>query len=304
VKGNFYKDIYSILYAIDIKVPYQTQSVVLQFEDQRLSNLKRIDFFRSHVFGVALLTSGQIKCQTGLFEKDILPGELFFLRSGELRTLFLDPSAKGYLLLFSSDFLKQIRLTQKKKHLPYFVAGTSPILTAAPDAELLRMFSYLNETQSGDPQDFMRNASNLLEHIKAMYAPAMPLPGEISDQALLVKRLELAIDEVFYKRSNGTNATMPTTPQFAQAWKLNTSYVVSMVRRHTGKTPAQFIREFLLLEMKAWLRNHDLSIGDISARVGFDTPTNFSKFFKVHTGMLPKEFRKAENQLNRTFEDE
>ena len=54
-----------------------------------------------------------------------------------------------------------------------------------------------------------------------------------------------------------------------------------------------FIISTLILEAKKYLRCSDLSSKEIAYQLGFDEPTNFTKFFKKHTGLLPSEFTQS-----------
>ncbi len=53
-----------------------------------------------------------------------------------------------------------------------------------------------------------------------------------------------------------------------------------------------YINQMLVLEIKRFLMNTSLSIKEISFKCHFEAPTNFVKYFKTHTGLTPKEFRK------------
>lgn len=61
--------------------------------------------------------------------------------------------------------------------------------------------------------------------------------------------------------------------------------------RSTGKTPKQFINERLILESKRLLVYSSLSVKEISFELGFEEPTNFSKFFRNYTNQSPAEFK-------------
>ncbi|MGM9802247.1 MAG: helix-turn-helix domain-containing protein [Candidatus Limisoma sp.] len=44
---------------------------------------------------------------------------------------------------------------------------------------------------------------------------------------------------------------------------------------------------------KEQLNDESLSFNQVSERLGFEYPQHFTCFFKQHTGMTPKEFRKV-----------
>lgn len=69
------------------------------------------------------------------------------------------------------------------------------------------------------------------------------------------------------------------------------------LRNMLGISPADFIRNVRLKRAAQLLTdNPTLSINEVSARVGFSTPRNFSTQFKKMFGVLPSEYRGTENQ--------
>ena len=64
------------------------------------------------------------------------------------------------------------------------------------------------------------------------------------------------------------------------------------LQKTIGKTPKQFIDDRILLEAKRLLAYTNESIKEITFLIGFDEPTNFSKFFREQTGISPAEFKK------------
>lgn len=64
-----------------------------------------------------------------------------------------------------------------------------------------------------------------------------------------------------------------------------------MTKLYVGKTPKQFIDERVVLEGKRLLMHTNMSIKEISYTLGFDEPTNMTKFFKAYTNCRPSDFR-------------
>lgn len=63
-------------------------------------------------------------------------------------------------------------------------------------------------------------------------------------------------------------------------------------RAATGRTAKQFLDDRVVLEAKRLLAHADLPASSIARRLGFDD-TNFTKFFRRHTGTTPGAFRTA-----------
>ncbi|RIV18708.1 AraC family transcriptional regulator [Fibrisoma montanum] len=60
-----------------------------------------------------------------------------------------------------------------------------------------------------------------------------------------------------------------------------------------GKSPKQLLEERLILEARRLLVHTHQSIKEIGFALGFEEPTNFTRFFRQKLGQTPAEFRKA-----------
>ena len=59
----------------------------------------------------------------------------------------------------------------------------------------------------------------------------------------------------------------------------------------TGLTANEFIRNVRLEKSKELIENSELSISEICYKVGFSSPSYFTKCFRIQYGFLPKEIR-------------
>lgn len=72
---------------------------------------------------------------------------------------------------------------------------------------------------------------------------------------------------------------------------LHPSYFSSMFRQSTGSSFKEYLNMVRIEEGKRLLANTDFPIIDIAVAIGFEDQSYFSKVFKKHTGMTPKQFR-------------
>jgi AraC-like DNA-binding protein len=59
----------------------------------------------------------------------------------------------------------------------------------------------------------------------------------------------------------------------------------------TGRTAKQYIDDRVLLEAKRLLRHSGLPAKEVADRLGFIDASDFTKFFRLRTGMTPGAFR-------------
>ncbi|MFK0090477.1 helix-turn-helix domain-containing protein [Pseudomonas sp. NPDC090755] len=81
--------------------------------------------------------------------------------------------------------------------------------------------------------------------------------------------------------------------QFAHRLGVSSVHLNSLCRELTGQTALQAIHQRLLLEARRNLIYTNMSISQLSDRLGFSDPTYFSRFFRRLSGQSPNAFRQA-----------
>lgn len=79
---------------------------------------------------------------------------------------------------------------------------------------------------------------------------------------------------------------------YADKLFLTAKHLSTAVKSVSGKTAGEWIDSLVVLEAKALLKSSDMSIQEISDALHFANQSFFGKYFKHHTGMSPKEYRK------------
>ena len=72
---------------------------------------------------------------------------------------------------------------------------------------------------------------------------------------------------------------------------LSRSKLYRKIKELTGKSANEMIRKMRLEKSKEFLIITDMTIGEICYKVGFSSPSYYTKRFKEHTGLIPKEYR-------------
>ena len=66
-----------------------------------------------------------------------------------------------------------------------------------------------------------------------------------------------------------------------------------LARQHTGLSAKELIDERIVLEAKRRLSHGDASVAEVAHQLGFDDASNFSSYFRRHTGTTPAGFRRV-----------
>lgn len=79
--------------------------------------------------------------------------------------------------------------------------------------------------------------------------------------------------------------------RLAEQVHLNPSYLSRIYKQETGRNLTEFIDSTRLIKAKDLLKSENLKISDIARRVGYESATSFTRFFKKATGHSPQEYR-------------
>ncbi|MCG8699921.1 MAG: helix-turn-helix domain-containing protein, partial [Bacteroidales bacterium] len=109
----------------------------------------------------------------------------------------------------------------------------------------------------------------------------------------LLSRFQKLVKVSFYPEAElETFANLHSPSYYAGLLNIHPNHLNSVVKTITGKTALNHIHNHLLQLAKAELAQTDSSVKEIAYSLHFDSPNNFSAFFKKHTGLTPLSYRK------------
>ncbi|MFE2288852.1 helix-turn-helix domain-containing protein [Streptomyces sp. NPDC059443] len=78
----------------------------------------------------------------------------------------------------------------------------------------------------------------------------------------------------------------------ARSVMMSKFYFIRVFQRTTGVTPGRFLSAVRLHEAKSLLVHSSSNVADISARVGYSSPSTFSRRFTASVGLSPTQYRR------------
>ncbi len=81
-----------------------------------------------------------------------------------------------------------------------------------------------------------------------------------------------------------------TLKEVAGHFGYHQNYISALLRKETGKTFTQIVKEKRMNKAMLLLKGSDLSVEEISAMLGYSDESNFYKAFKEYFGKTPREF--------------
>ena len=79
---------------------------------------------------------------------------------------------------------------------------------------------------------------------------------------------------------------------YADRASLSGRHFSFMIRRHSGRTPMEWITLVTLTHAKRLLSQPGVQVKEVADQLGFPEQFTFRKYFKQHTGMSPSEFQR------------
>ena len=80
---------------------------------------------------------------------------------------------------------------------------------------------------------------------------------------------------------------------YAKQLHLSSGYLSTIIKKYSGRSAAEWIDNYVILEAKTLLRTTNLTIQQISNELNFPSQSFFGKYFKRRIGMSPREYKDA-----------
>ena len=116
-------------------------------------------------------------------------------------------------------------------------------------------------------------------------------PSPVLDPVLLASVLGY-IDQNFSRSLSMT--------EIAQAVGRSPAHLTTMLRRATGKTLLGWVTERRINEARRLLTDTSLPVSEVALRVGYTSPSAFSRAFSRHVGESPARYRSRRKPARRS----
>ena len=239
---------------------------------------------RQDFYGLFYFTNSKGSHFVDFKEYEIQEGHIFLISNEQIHFFKNIEKTEGKIILFTSSFL-----------------DNDYLIDQVFETAIFNPFLFLNKEQ--------RNYfDTLINQIKRIYVSDKKIKSEI-----LKKYLEIILLEILQSNQETLNLNNNNYLRFlafkkdikdnfksqkkvnfyANKQNISPKTLNLAVRQTVDKSAKQFINEYLILSAKRLLINSNLTSSEIAYELGFDEPTNFTKFFKKAEKSSPTMFRKA-----------
>jgi len=177
---------------------------------------------------------------------------------------------------FIVNYMMQINLC--KEHLLFPCRGDEQIKSVIEQI----VCEYVNKDSFY--QDVMHSYLIVLfSHLARFHARFMGIGDDENEKASQVFAL------LDYIQKNHATLTMP---QLEKHFSYSARYIAKLLKKYTGFTFSDLLRNIRLRIAKEYLSTTSLSVGEIAIKIGYSDGMYFSKVFKGKYGLSPSLYRK------------
>jgi len=216
-------------------------------------------------------------------------GSLIFVSKNQVHAWGKDNNVKGFIIFFTEAFLykNQIQFNDLSYSYPYNYNLYSPILQT--ESENTKVFTQLITLIYNE---YHYSINNTQEEMLQCLLRVLILKIQDSTPSLLndaPKETERLFVE-FQKQLDQNISLTRNAQDYCNILGVSYHQLNKAIKTLTNKTIKAFIDDFVILQAKRLLADPTNNASEVSYALGFDESTNFSKFFKKHTGISPKLF--------------
>ncbi len=242
----------------------------------------RIDFY-----ALLVVTNGTGEHQIDLKNYPIKKGSVLKIAKGQVHAFQENLSYKGYLIIFTEDFV-----------LKYFSKSSIDFISHLYNYHLSEPIvenSNFNESfiQKATTELLGKN-TYLQKNIVAKFLELYLLKLERISHDTIDIQPGVKYYALFFQFKNLVEKNYKETrnvKDFAETLTISTKHLNKVVQTFTLDTSKNFIDKYVILEIKRTISSTNNSLKEIAFNLGFDEVTNFTKFFKKHTGLTPKDYK-------------
>ena len=230
---------------------------------------------------------GNLTLQVDEKEIKVGPREVLTITSGQYHYFKDTENAEGYLLDFTLDFFckSDVDIEHIFRNGLFCHFDLNEVIPIGNYDAVAQQLQQIERELTEKPFQYLTSVQARISLILVEINRAKIDNGDEiwKPSALLLRFLEFVRNNFEQNYSLAEIAARLHTTEL----KLN-----EQAKLHAGKTAQNVIYGLIISEAKRLIQYENLLFKEVAARVGFDDPFYFSKFFRHHTGFSPSSFQK------------
>ena len=224
----------------------------------------------------------------------VKPGEIYFMKPGQVHSWNFKTEPEGYVVNFSETFFRSFLLDHRFLDRYPFFSGVAEdgvvFLGKAAQQQMVVLFEQM--MQAIQVKDEHTQVLVKLLLLQAFILTTRNNKQNTKPHAtgnMVVRGFQNLVDEKYLQ--------LRLPKDYAALLFVTPNYLNSLCVKNLGISAGDVIRNRVQLEAKRLLVNAGLTISQIAYQLNFTDHSHFSKFFKKSTGQSPEDFRKSHLEI-------
>lgn len=241
----------------------------------------------------ALCLKGNCKITVNLTEYDIHPSDMILLMPNQIVMLCeKSENVSGLFIVVSKNFVNEVLPNMEDMLSVFFYAKESPKTTLKPDEIkcLTEYHAFLWNRVKATDNIYRKDITRIL--LKSLFYEIANITQKKIPERSIRKSRKTEVFESFLKTVVMHYKQQRSVTFYADKLYLTPKYLSCVIKEISGKSAGEWIDEQVILAAKALLKSSNMTIQEISVELNFANQSFFGKYFKQHTGISPKAYRK------------
>jgi len=244
---------------------------------------------RITVFNFFFLSKGTSRRSKGLDTFDFSDNTFFFVPAYQITTHeFISKDVEGFYCHFNLELLtSDYKLKDLLSEFPFLDFNSHPLVVINDDTKTYvkpLLERLITEYKKGTNCSF----DILRTYLITLFTELKPFVEQqvsVSSNAasVITEQYKKALSQHIYHKQKITD--------YAELLSISPNHLNKCVKKAMGKSAHDVLNEMLLLEAKVLLKQTNMTISEISYKIGKNEISDFARFFKAQTGMKPSEYR-------------
>ena len=249
-----------------------------------LDNNTTLFFPHHHDFYQVVFFTGGTGSFTIDFENFPVAGQVYFMVPGQVHTWNFNAGVTGFIIHFSAGLIESfVKADNYLENFRFLSGYVKDQVIPVDNADIItrQMEEILSEKLPGDLVKVL--LLRLFLSIQKKFSP--PLSKVRQKYGAVLKKFKALVDLTVM------NHRLPA--EYAHELSVSLDYLNTVCRKEAQSTAGQIIRDRVIVEAKRLMINDQITMTEISNRLGFADNSNFTTFFRKYTGTTPEKFRNS-----------
>lgn len=252
------------------------------------TNLHRVGFYV-----LFIVTSGHGYHTIDLIDYKYQRGMVLTIRKGQIQKFFQTGDTKGYLILFTEDFIVPfLKDSDALKSLQLFNELLVSPKVQVDETGLFELIHLVNDLENEYLNVGDEHSPGIIRSLLHILITKLYRFKSVENSSVFGNKY-LQDFIVFQNLVEQKCFSSKKVFDYASELGISTKKLNMVVQTTIGKSAKSFIDEIAILQIKRLLINTKLSVKEIAYAAGFEEPSNLFRYFKKYTGSSPVNFREA-----------